>query len=116
LALAEYAYSPSVHRSQKLTAFELHLGSAPLLPLDAIAAIQRRLANESVKTLQGREFVEQLQSIFGVATEEFRYAPHKQTAEGNKSRRPIDPVITAGAEVFFDTKDLPIPYANVIPT
>jgi len=32
------------------------------------------------------------------------------------SQRPIHPAITTGAEVFIDTQDLPITYANVNPT
>ena len=45
-----------------------------------------------------------------------RDAQDKQTAEANKSRRPIDPAITPGMKVFPDTKDLPSTYANVNPT
>ena len=68
------------------------------------------------KTLQGRESVKRLQLILGVARDELRDAQDKQTAEANKSRRPIDPTITAGAKVFLDRKDLPITYTNVNPT
>jgi len=57
-----------------------------------------------------------LQRILGVAGDELHDAQDKQTAQANKSRRPIDPAITAGAKVFLDTKDLPITYANVDPT
>jgi hypothetical protein len=52
----------------------------------------------------------------GVARDELRDAQDIQTAEANKSRRPIDPAITTGGKVFLDTKDLPITYANVNPT
>jgi hypothetical protein len=41
-----------------MTPFELDLGYEPPLPLDLIADLQRPQANESAKTLQGREFVE----------------------------------------------------------
>jgi transposase InsO family protein len=116
LPLAEYAYNSSVHRSTKQTPFELDLGYAPPLPLDLIADLQRPQANASAKTLQGREFVERLQRILGVARDQLHDAQDEQTAEANKSRRPIDPAITAGAKVFLDTKDLPITYANVNPT
>jgi len=116
LPLVEYAYNSSVHRSTKQTPFELDLGYEPPLPRDLIADHQRPQANESAKTLQGREFVQRLQRIFGVARDELRDAQDKQTAEANKSRRPIDPAITAGAKVFLDTKDLPITYTNVNPT
>jgi hypothetical protein len=116
LPLAEYAYNSSVHRSTKRMPVELDLGYEPPLPLDLIADLQLLQANESVKTLQGREFFEQLQRILGVAKDELRNAQDKQTAEANKSGHPIDPAITAGAKVFLDTKDLPITYANVNPT
>jgi len=53
LPLAEYAYNCSVHRSTKMTPFELDLGYEPPLPLDLIADLQRPQANESAKTLQG---------------------------------------------------------------
>jgi len=99
-----------------MTPFELDLGYEPPLPLDLIADLQRPQANESAKTLQGREFVERLQLILGVARDELHNAQDEQTAEVNKSRRPIDPTITAGAKVFLDTQDLPITYANVNPT
>jgi hypothetical protein len=52
----------------------------------------------------------------GVARDELRDAQDKQMAEANKSQRPIDPAIPAGAKVFLDTKDLPITNANVNPT
>jgi hypothetical protein len=51
----------------------------------------------------------------GVTRDELRDAQNKQTAEANKSPRPIDPAITAGANVFLHTQDLPITYANVNP-
>jgi hypothetical protein len=86
------------------------------LPLDLIADLQQPQANELAKTLQGREFVERLQRILGVARDELRDAQDNQMAEANKSRRPIDLAITASAKVFLDTKDLPITYANVNPT
>jgi len=113
LPLAEYAYNSSVHRSTKITPFEVDLGYEPPLLMDLIADLQRVQANESAKTLQGREFVKRLQHILGVARDELRDAQDIQTAEANKSRRPIDPAITAGVKVFLDTKDLPITYANV---
>jgi hypothetical protein len=91
-----------------MTPFELDLGYEPPLPLDLIADLQRLQANESPKTLQGREFVERLHCILGVARDELRDAEHIQTAEANKSRPPIDRAITAGAKVILDTKDLPI--------
>jgi len=65
LPLAEYGYNSSVHRSTKMTPFELDLGYEPPLPLDLIADLQRPQPNESAKTLQGREFVERLQRILG---------------------------------------------------
>jgi hypothetical protein len=58
LPLAKYAYNSSVHCSTKLTPFALDLGYEPRLPLDVIADLQRPEANESAKTLQGRELVE----------------------------------------------------------
>jgi len=116
LPLAEYAYNSSVHRSTKMTPFELDLGYESPFPLHIIADLQWLQTNESAKTIQGREFVEQLQRILGVGRDELRDAQDIQTAEANKSRRPIDPAITAGANVFLDTKDLPITYANVNPT
>jgi len=60
--------------------------------------------------------VEQLQHILGVARDELRNGQDVQMAEANKSRRPIDPAITAGAMVLLDSQDLPITYANVNPT
>jgi len=113
LPLAEYAYNYSVHRSTKLMPFELDLGYEPPWPLDLIADLQRPQANESAKTLQGRELVERLQRILGVARDELHDAQDKQTAEVNMSRHPIDPAMTTGAKIFLDTKDLPITYANV---
>jgi len=108
LPFAEYANNSSVHRSTKRTPFELHLGYEPPLLVDLIADLQRPQANESAKTLQGCEFVERLQGILGVARDELRDAQDEQTAEANKSRRPIDPAITAGATEFSDRKDLPM--------
>jgi hypothetical protein len=58
LPLAESAFNSSVHRSTKLTPFELDLGYEPPLLLDFIADLQQPQANESAKTLKGREFVE----------------------------------------------------------
>ena len=113
--LAEYAYNSSVHRSLKQMPSEFNLGYEPPLLLDLIGDLQRLQANESAKTFQGCEFVEWSQRIVGVAWDELCDAQDIQTAEANKSRRPIDPAITARAKVFFDTKDLPITYANVIP-
>jgi len=57
-----------------------------------------------------------LQRILAVARDELRDAQDKQTAEAKKTRRPIDPAITASVIVFLDTNDLPITYANVNPT
>jgi len=85
------------------------------LLLDLIADLQRLQANESAKTLQGHEFVEQLHCIVGVARDEPCNVQDTQTAEANKSRCPIDPAITAGAKVFLYSKDVPIRYANVNP-
>jgi len=68
-----------------------------------------------VKTLQGRQFVERLQPNSGAACDELRDTQDKQTAEANKSQRPIDPTITAGGNVFSDTKNLPITYTKVNP-
>jgi len=116
LPLVQYAYNSSVHRSTKQTPFELDLGYEPPLPFDLIADLQPPQANESVTTLPGREFVEPLQHILGVARDEMRDAEYKQTVEANMSRRPIDPVITTGAKVFSYIKDLPIKYANFNPT
>jgi hypothetical protein len=65
-----YADNSSVHCSTKLTPFELHLGYDPPLRLDLIPDLQRPHANESAKTLQGREFVKRLQRILGVARDE----------------------------------------------
>jgi hypothetical protein len=85
LPLAEYAYNSSVCRSTKQMPFELHPGYEPPLSLDLFADLQRPQANESAKTLQGREVVERLQSILCVARDELRDARDKQTAEANKS-------------------------------
>jgi len=115
LPLTEYAYNSSVHRSAKQMPFELDLGYEPPLPLDLIADLQRPQANESAKTLQGREFVPRSQRILGVARDELRDAQNTQTAEANKSRRPIDPAITASAKVYVYTHNFPITYANVNP-
>ena len=57
LPLVEYAYNSSVHHSTKQTPFELDLGYEPPLLLDLVADLQQLQANESVKPLQGREFV-----------------------------------------------------------
>jgi hypothetical protein len=111
--LFEYAYNSSVHRSTKLTAFELHLCYEPPLLLDITADLQGPQADESAKTLQGRKFVERLQRILGVTRDELRAAQDKQMAEANKSQRPVDPAIIASPKVFLDTKDLPITYANI---
>jgi len=54
LPLAEYANNSSVHRSTKLTPFELDPGYEPPFPLDLIADLQRPQANESAKPLPGR--------------------------------------------------------------
>jgi hypothetical protein len=116
LPLAENAYNSSVQRPMKLTPFELDLGYEWPVPLDLIADLQRPQANESAKILRGCEIVARLQRILGVTRDELRHAQDKQTAEANKSRHPLDPVITASAKVFLDTKDLPIAYANVNPT
>jgi len=84
LPLVECAYNSSVHRSTKLTPFELDLGYEPLLLLDLIADLQWPQANESAKTFQYREFIERLQCIVGVARDELRDAQDKQTAETNR--------------------------------
>jgi len=112
LPLAEYAYDSSGHHSTKQTPFELDLGYELPLPLDLIADLQRPEANESAKTLQGREFVEWLERILGVTRDELRDAQDEQMAEANMSRRPINPDITAGAKLYLDNKDLPITYGN----
>jgi len=57
LPLAESAVKSSVHHSMKLTPFDLDLGYEPPLLLVFIADVQRPQANESAKTLKGREFV-----------------------------------------------------------
>jgi hypothetical protein len=106
----------TAQRSRRLLPFELDLGYEPPLPLELIADLQRPQAHGAAKLLQGREFVERLQRILGVAWDELRHAQDEQTAEANKSRCPIEPAITASAKVFSDTKDLPITYANVNPT
>jgi len=116
LPLAEYAYNSSVHLSMNQTPFELVLGGEPPSLLDLITDLQQPQANQSAKTLQMGEFLERLQRILGVARDELRYAQDKETAEANKSRCPIDPAITTGANLCLDTKDLPISYANVNPT
>ena len=99
-----------------MTPFELDLGYTPPWLLDLFTDLQWPQDNESAETLQGHEFVERLQRISRVARDELRDAHDIQTAEPNKSQRPIDPAITAGAKVFFDTKHLPITYANFNPT
>jgi len=116
LPLAKYAYNSSVLCSTKKTPFELDLGYEPPLSLDSIADLHPPQGNESAKSLQGWEFVEQLQGILGVASDELHDAKDKQMAEANESQRPIDPAITASAKVFLYTQDLPIAYANVNPT
>jgi len=65
--------------------FELDLGYEPPLTLDLIAHLQWPQANESAKTLQGREFIERLQHILGVARDELHEAQVKQTVEANQS-------------------------------
>jgi hypothetical protein len=45
LPLAEYAYNSSVHRSTKLTPFELDLGFELALPQDLSADLQQAQAN-----------------------------------------------------------------------
>jgi hypothetical protein len=45
LPLAEYAYNSSVHRSTKLTPFELDLGFELPLPQDLSADLQQAQAN-----------------------------------------------------------------------
>ena len=98
LPLVEYADNSSLHCSTKQMRVELALD----YDLDLIAELQRPQANESAKTLQGCEFVEQLQCILEVARDVLHNAQDKQMAESNKSQRAIDPVITAGAKVFLD--------------
>jgi len=115
LPLAEYAYNYSVHCSTRLMPFEIDLRYEQPLALDLIAHLQRPQANESAKTLPGREFVEQLQHILEVTKDELREAQDEQMAEADKSRRPIDSASTAGTNVFLDTQDLPLTYANVDP-
>lgn len=115
LPLAEYAYNSPVHHSTKQMPFQLELGYEPPLPLDIIADLRQLQANGSAKTLQGRESVEQLQCILGVARDERRKAQDEQMGEAPKLQPPIDPAITAGAEVFPDTKDLAITYAKINP-
>jgi len=116
LTLVKYADTSLVHRSMKQTPFELDHGYVPPLPLHFIADIHQLQANESAKTLPGREFVEQLQRILGVARDALCNAQDKPTAEPNKSRGPIDPASTAGAEVSLYTEVLPIAYSNLNPT
>ena len=70
LPAVEYAYYSSVHHLIKQTPFELDLGSVPPWLLDLIADFQQPQANESAKKLQGCEFVERLQRIFGVARDD----------------------------------------------
>jgi hypothetical protein len=66
------------------TPFELDLVYEPPVLRDLIADLQRLQANESGKTLQGREFVERLHCILGVARDELCNAQDRQTAEANK--------------------------------
>jgi len=115
LPLAEYANNSSVHHSTKQMPFELNLGDNPPLQLYLIPDLQQPEANESAKTIQGREFVERLHCILVVAGDELRDAQDEQTAEAIKSHHQIDTAITAGVNVFLDTNDLPITYANVNP-
>lgn len=84
LPLAEYASTSSVHCSTMQTPFELDLVYEPPVLRDLIADLQRLQANESGKTLQGREFVERLHCILGVARDELCNAQDRQTAEANK--------------------------------
>jgi len=85
LSLAEYDYNCSVDHSTKQTPFELDLGYEPPLPLNLIADLQRPQVNESAKTPQGREFVQQLQRIVGVARHELQDTQYKAPAEAKKS-------------------------------
>jgi len=55
------------------------------LPLNLIADLQQPQANESAKTLQGREFIEQLQHILGGARDKLHVDQDEQMAEANKS-------------------------------
>jgi hypothetical protein len=63
--LVEYAHNSLVHCATKQTPFELDHGYEPPLPLDLIADLKRLQANESIKTLQGREVVKRLAAHFG---------------------------------------------------
>jgi len=63
LTFGQYTLNPSVYCLTKQTPFELDLGYEPPLPLDLIADLQRRQANESAKTLNGHEFVKRLRGI-----------------------------------------------------
>jgi hypothetical protein len=69
----------------KADAFELYLGFELHLPLALIADVQRAQANKSAITLQSREFVQRLQRILGVTSDELRHAQDNQTAEANTS-------------------------------
>jgi hypothetical protein len=86
------------------------------LPLHLIADLQRPPANESGKTLQGHQSVEQLQCIMGVTKDDLCDAQDKLTVEAVNSGHPIDPIITAGAKEVLHTKDLQVTYANINPT
>jgi hypothetical protein len=116
LPLVEYTYTSSVHRLTKMTPFELDFVYEPPLQLDLIADLNQPQANESVMTLEGRSLVKQLQRNLGLTRDELCDAQDKQTAEANMSERPIDPAVTAGVNVFVDTNNLPITYANLSPT
>jgi hypothetical protein len=99
-----------------MTPFELDFVYEPPLQLDLIADLNQPQANESVMTLEGSQLVKQLQRNLGLTRDELCDAQDKQTAEANMLERPIDPAVTAGVNVFVDTNNLPITYANLSPT
>jgi hypothetical protein len=68
--LADNALNSSVQHSTKQMPIELDLCYKQPLPLDLIAALQRRQPTQSVIPLESHEFVQRLQRIFEVAKNE----------------------------------------------
>lgn len=104
LQLGKYAYNSSVHCLTKQIPLELDLDYEQPFPVVLIAHHQWLPANESVKTCQGCELVEQSQHMLAVTREQVHDAHNRQMDEVRENQRPFDPATTSGAKVSLDTR------------
>jgi transposase InsO family protein len=108
LAVAEFAYNASRHKSLEMSPFEADLGYTPRMPLDAVVGLRTRRRVTDIQ--DGRSFAAQMADTLVRLRASLQQAQEQQIAEANKHRQPHS--FQQGDKVLLSTKNLPISYGT----